>query len=247
MPLLIAADQEAGQFIALGDASTQFAGNMALGAVGDAALTERVASAIGREMRALGVNVAYAPCCDIASDPRNIGIGIRSFGEDPALVSAMTAAWVRGVRSAGVAASAKHFPGLGAVAARLAPWPAGARGRSRAAPRRRARPVPGGDRRRRGPRHVGPRRAARPDRRRDPAGDAVTGGHARPPAGGPGVHGPRHQRCPGHARPAPGPGAGDRRRRRHAGRDGPAPARARTRRRDRGSSDPWPMPRYAAC
>ena len=50
--LLIAADQEAGQFIALGDGTTSFAGNMALGAVEDIGLTERVGRAIGTEARA---------------------------------------------------------------------------------------------------------------------------------------------------------------------------------------------------
>jgi beta-N-acetylhexosaminidase len=113
--LLIAADQEGGQFLALGDDATPFAGNMALGAVGDEGLAERVGRAIGLEARALGVNVVYGPCVDLATDPRNPGIGIRSFGADPAAVSHLAAAWIRGVRSAGVAATAKHFPGKGAV------------------------------------------------------------------------------------------------------------------------------------
>ena len=74
-PLLIAADQEGGQFIALGDESTQFAGNMALGAVDDIALTERVGRAIGTEARAMGVNVIYAPVLDVASNPVEPGLG----------------------------------------------------------------------------------------------------------------------------------------------------------------------------
>jgi beta-N-acetylhexosaminidase len=112
-PVLIAADQEGGQLIALGDATTPFAGNMALGAVGDPELAEQVGRAIGLELRALGVNVAYGPVCDVASRPDNPGIGIRSFGEDPGAVAALGAAVVRGLRSAGVAATAKHFPGMG--------------------------------------------------------------------------------------------------------------------------------------
>ena len=59
-PFLIAADQEGGQFIGLGDGSTPFAGNMALGAVDGVGLTERVGRAIGLEARAMGVNVVYA-------------------------------------------------------------------------------------------------------------------------------------------------------------------------------------------
>src|SRR4029079_9190547 len=114
-PLLIAADQEGGQLNALGAEATQFAGNMALGAVDDDLLTERVGAAIGREARALGINVVYAPVLDLASEPGNSAMGIRSFGDDPGAVARPGAAMVRGLQSAGVAASVKHFPGLGAV------------------------------------------------------------------------------------------------------------------------------------
>jgi beta-N-acetylhexosaminidase len=115
LPLLVAADQECGQLLALGEGTTPFAGNMALGATRDEALAERVAAAIGLEMRALGANVAYTPSCDIAGNPANPGIGIRSFGDDPAAVGRLAAAHIRGLHSAGVAATAKHFPGLGDV------------------------------------------------------------------------------------------------------------------------------------
>jgi beta-N-acetylhexosaminidase len=114
--LLIAADQEGGQFIALGDGSTAFAGNMALGAVDDVELTERVGRAIGTEARALGVNVVYAPVLDIASNPVNPALGIRAFGHEPGLVGRHGAAMVRGLQSAGVAACIKHFPGAGEAA-----------------------------------------------------------------------------------------------------------------------------------
>jgi beta-N-acetylhexosaminidase len=112
-PLLIAADHEGGQLVALGDGATPFPGNMALGAAGDPGLAERVGLAMGRELAAMGVNVAYAPVCDLATRPANPHLGIRSFGDDPASVAAHAAAMVRGLRAGGVAAAAKHFPGLG--------------------------------------------------------------------------------------------------------------------------------------
>ena len=112
-PLLVAADQEGGQLQALGDAPTQFAGNMALGAVGDEGLAERVGAAIGLESRAMGINVVYAPAVDLASEPANAGLGVRSFGDDPAAVGRLGAAMVRGLQGVGVAATIKHFPGLG--------------------------------------------------------------------------------------------------------------------------------------
>jgi beta-N-acetylhexosaminidase len=116
-PLLIAADQEGGQLVGLGDGTTQFAGAMALGATGDEALAERVAGAMARELRALGVNVNYAPVCDVANNPANPALGIRSFGDDPLAVGKLAAATVRGLQGEGVAATAKHFPGAGDTAA----------------------------------------------------------------------------------------------------------------------------------
>ena len=113
LPILIATDQEGGQLLALGDGWTPFGGPMAIGATGDAALAERVGRAIGRELRAVGVNVDYAPCLDVASNPANPSLGIRSFGDDPGAVASLGAAWLRGLQSAGVAGTAKHFPGKG--------------------------------------------------------------------------------------------------------------------------------------
>ncbi len=115
-PLLIAADQEGGQLNALGDGPTAFAGAMALGAAADEDLAERVGAATARELRALGVNVDYAPVCDLATNPHNPALGIRCFGDDPHAVGRLAAATVRGLQSEGVAATVKHFPGLGDAA-----------------------------------------------------------------------------------------------------------------------------------
>ncbi len=112
-PALVAVDQEGGQLIGLGTGTTQFAGSMALGATDDVQLTERVGRAIGRELRALGVTVDYAPVCDLASNPANPALGIRTFGSEPEAVGKHAGALVRGLQSAGVAAALKHFPGLG--------------------------------------------------------------------------------------------------------------------------------------
>jgi beta-N-acetylhexosaminidase len=64
----------------------------------------------------MGVTVNYAPVCDLATNPRNPAVGIRSFGDDPTAVGELVAAAVRGLQSAGVAAGLKHFPGIGDVA-----------------------------------------------------------------------------------------------------------------------------------
>lgn len=116
-PLIVGTDQEGGQLSALGPGFTPFAGNMALGAAGDPGLAERVAEAIGRELRAVGVNVNYAPVCDLATTVENVSLGIRSFGEDPAAAAELAAATARGLASARVVATAKHFPGSGDIVA----------------------------------------------------------------------------------------------------------------------------------
>jgi beta-N-acetylhexosaminidase len=110
--LLIAVDQEGGQLMAVGG-MTLFPGNMALGASRSLDLARRTGLAIGRELAATGVNVNYAPVCDVNVNPLNPVIGIRSFGEDQQLVATMVAAMIEGMQAAGVAATAKHFPGHG--------------------------------------------------------------------------------------------------------------------------------------
>ncbi|SEM28216.1 glycoside hydrolase family 3 protein [Streptacidiphilus jiangxiensis] len=115
--LVIAIDEEAGDVTRLESwtGSTR-PGNFALGAVDDVELTESVARDIGRELHAAGVSLDYAPSADVNSNPSNPVIGVRSFGAAPDLVARHTAAWIRGLQDAGVAACAKHFPGHGDTA-----------------------------------------------------------------------------------------------------------------------------------
>ena len=65
------------------------------------------------EARAVGVNVDFYPVVDVNNNPRNPIINIRSFGEDPALVSEMALAYIKGIQSTGAFATVKHFPGHG--------------------------------------------------------------------------------------------------------------------------------------
>jgi beta-N-acetylhexosaminidase len=61
----------------------------------------------------MGINLNYAPCCDVNVNPQNPVVGTRSFGEDPEEVARLSAAMVAGIQSCGVVATAKHFPGHG--------------------------------------------------------------------------------------------------------------------------------------
>ena len=113
LPLLIGTDQEGGIVSRLAGVTTVFPGQMAAGATRDPALVRAQDQATGAAMRALGVNLDYAPVADVNVDPANPVIGIRSFGAHPALVSTMTAAAVDGFHQAGEVTVAKHFPGHG--------------------------------------------------------------------------------------------------------------------------------------
>jgi beta-N-acetylhexosaminidase len=112
VPLLNTADFEAGVgFRIMG--ATSFPRAMAFGAARDDQLAFDAGRVTGEEARALGVHVNFAPVVDVNNNPRNPVINTRSFGEDPALVSRIASAYIRGLQSAGVMATLKHFPGHG--------------------------------------------------------------------------------------------------------------------------------------
>ncbi len=124
VPLLVGADLEAGagfrasggfflpNAIDLGGA-TLFPPLMALGATRDTALAYEYGRATAVEGRALGIHIVYGPVLDVNNNPANPVINVRSFGEDPAWVSRLGAAFVRGVQENGMIATGKHFPGHG--------------------------------------------------------------------------------------------------------------------------------------
>jgi beta-N-acetylhexosaminidase len=111
-PLLIGVDQEGGTLLAV-PGTTRLPGNLALGATRSPELARRAGFALGRELAALGLNIDYAPVCDVISNAQNPVVGPRSFGADPQLVAQLASALLGGLQAAGVAASAKHFPGHG--------------------------------------------------------------------------------------------------------------------------------------
>ena len=115
---LVAVDEEGGDVTRLDYLrGSAYPGNLALGVVDDPDLTYRVASAIAADLVAAGVNYNLAPSVDVNSDPKNPVIGVRSFGADAERVAAHGVAYIKGMQDAGIATSAKHFPGHGATGA----------------------------------------------------------------------------------------------------------------------------------
>jgi beta-N-acetylhexosaminidase len=111
---LVAIDEEGGDVTRLfHQVGSPFPGNAVLGRIDDLDATRNAAAQIGWELRLAGVHVDFAPDADINSNPDNPVIGVRSFGISPERVAEHTAAWIAGLQSTGVAATAKHFPGHG--------------------------------------------------------------------------------------------------------------------------------------
>ena len=110
-PLLVGADQEGGPVVRV--RPTHFPSAMAFGAAGSEDLVGLAAAVTGKELRAVGIHVNFSPVLDVNSNPANPVIGVRSYGEDPALVTRLGTRAVREMQSAGVLATAKHFPGHG--------------------------------------------------------------------------------------------------------------------------------------
>jgi beta-N-acetylhexosaminidase len=116
----IAANQEGGLIQGLSGAGFErIPSALDQGSLSIAELRARAAR-WGRQLAAAGVNFNFAPVADVVppgTDASNAPIGqlAREFGHDPATVTAHVQAFIAGMRQAGIATSAKHFPGLGRV------------------------------------------------------------------------------------------------------------------------------------
>ena len=114
VPLLVCIDGEWGLGMRLSDLYS-FPRNARFGLLSPDAdsIVFRLGEEIGRQCRAMGIHVNFAPVADINSNPLNPVIGTRSFGTDPERVSQLAIMYALGQQSQGVMAVAKHFPGHG--------------------------------------------------------------------------------------------------------------------------------------
>jgi len=112
-PLFISVDQEGGRVSRLGPPFTRFPDPCCLGNAQSESLARRFGLALGREMRAVGINLDYAPVLDINTNPDNPIIGKRAFSGKPEWASILGVAFLHGFQEAGVLAVGKHFPGHG--------------------------------------------------------------------------------------------------------------------------------------
>ncbi len=112
IPLLTAIDGEWGLGMRL-DSTISFPYQMTLGAIVDDNLIFEIGKEIGKQCKRIGIHMNFAPVVDINVNPKNPVINSRSFGDNPQKVGEKALAYLNGLQSQNIIASAKHFPGHG--------------------------------------------------------------------------------------------------------------------------------------
>lgn len=116
-PLIVSIDQEGGRVQRLqllkDITPTNLPSMFEIGKTQDVSLSYEVGKILAEQVKTLGINVVYAPVCDIVINKENTGIGTRSFGNSPTLVSSMCTNFAKGIEEEKVIATYKHFPGHG--------------------------------------------------------------------------------------------------------------------------------------
>ncbi len=113
LPLFIATDQEGGWVRHVKGDTAITPGNLALGAARIPYDAYRTGYLIGKELKALGINMNFAPTVDVYVNPEANVIGPRAFSSDPVLTGILGVAYYRGMAEAGIICAAKHYPGHG--------------------------------------------------------------------------------------------------------------------------------------
>jgi beta-N-acetylhexosaminidase len=112
-PLAMTIDHEGGRVLRLRGEFTDIPSAREVGRANDEKLAFEMGALMGRELRAVNLDIDFAPVLDVDTNPNNPVIGARSLGADPAIVAKLGCAVLNGMQAQGVAACAKHFPGHG--------------------------------------------------------------------------------------------------------------------------------------
>lgn len=112
LPLLVGIDAEWGLGMRLND-GISFPKQMTLGALQGNSLIVNMGAEIGRQCRAMGIHINFAPVVDINTNPSNPIIGMRAFGDDKEVIADKGSAFMQGLQMSGMLTCAKHFPGHG--------------------------------------------------------------------------------------------------------------------------------------
>ena len=116
-PLFIAVDEEGGRIARVANSGyfdvASYKSMADIGKTGDTSKAEDVGRQIGAYLKKLGFNLDFAPVADINTNPQNIVIGDRSYGNEPSQVARMVSAQLDGMHNSGIMGTLKHFPGHG--------------------------------------------------------------------------------------------------------------------------------------
>lgn len=113
LPMFFAVDQEGGLVHRVEGEVYRPPSAPAIGAANSEELSREVGQSVGGALKALGVNINLAPVLDVPADIRSSPMAMRSFSSDSIAVARLGTAYIRGLKDAGVLATAKHFPGIG--------------------------------------------------------------------------------------------------------------------------------------
>jgi len=112
-PPFIGLDEEGGNVHRLPQPFTHFPAAATIAARNNLDLAYRAGRATAGELTLVGINLNFAPVLDVNTNQKNPIIGERAFGDDPKSASAMSCAWMGGLRDGGIIPCGKHFPGHG--------------------------------------------------------------------------------------------------------------------------------------
>ena len=114
-PLMIAVDQEGGPVSRLGAPFTVFPGNRAIGEAGSETAAREFGTITAEELKGVGITMNLAPVLDVIPHSGSVPLVMadRVLGKDPRLVANLGKTIIEGLQEHGVAATAKHFPGMG--------------------------------------------------------------------------------------------------------------------------------------
>jgi len=113
LPLWITVDHEGGKVQRFKTGFTRLPEADTIAKKDSPKLLFELSEMVAAELKAVGINVNFAPVADINSNPKNPVIGNRAYGNDEDTVSKMVSAFVRGHLHQGVQPCVKHFPGHG--------------------------------------------------------------------------------------------------------------------------------------
>lgn len=113
LPLFIGVDQEGGRVARLKSPFTVWPPVANIGKLDSTSVAFKFSHTMGTELRAVGINLDFAPSVDVLTNPKNTVIGDRAVGADPEQVAKIASALVRGFIKSGIIPCAKHFPGHG--------------------------------------------------------------------------------------------------------------------------------------